>query len=36
MLLAGRSQVRFPLRSLDFSVDLILSAELWAWGRLSL
>jgi hypothetical protein len=30
MLLAGRSQVRFPMRSLDFSVDPILPAVLMA------
>jgi hypothetical protein len=26
MLQAGRSRVRFPMRSLDFSIDLILPA----------
>jgi hypothetical protein len=30
MLQAGRSRVRFPMRSLDLSVDLILPAALWA------
>jgi hypothetical protein len=36
MLQAGRSQVRFSINSLNFSVDLILPAALWPWSRLSL
>jgi hypothetical protein len=36
MLQAGRSRVRFQVRSLDFLIDLILPAALWPCGRLSL
>jgi hypothetical protein len=36
MLQAGRSPVRFSMRSLDFSFDLIFPAALWPWGLLSL
>jgi hypothetical protein len=36
MLQVGRSRVRFPMRSLDFSMDLILSPTLLSGCRLSL
>jgi hypothetical protein len=32
MLQGGKSQVRFPMRSLDFLIDLILPAAQWALG----
>jgi hypothetical protein len=36
MLQVGRSPVRFPMTSLNFSIHLILPASLWPWGRLGL
>jgi hypothetical protein len=32
VLETGRSRVRFPLTSLDISIDLTLPAALWPWG----
>ena len=32
-LQAGRSGVRFPMVSLEFFIDIKLSATLWPWGR---
>jgi hypothetical protein len=28
---AGRTQVRFPMVSLEFFIDIILLASLWSW-----
>jgi hypothetical protein len=36
MLQDESSRVRSPMRSLDFSVDLILPPAIWLWSRLSL
>jgi hypothetical protein len=36
MLQAARSRVRFPMRSLDFLIDVNLPAAPWPWGRLNL
>jgi hypothetical protein len=35
-LQTGRSRDRFPMVSLEFFIDIILSAALWLWGRLGL
>ena len=32
----GRSRVRFPIVSLEYSIDIILPAAQWLWSRLSL
>jgi hypothetical protein len=32
MIQTGVSRVRFPVRSLEFSIDVILQAALWPWG----
>jgi hypothetical protein len=32
MLQAGRSRIRITMRSLDFSINIILPAALWPWG----
>jgi hypothetical protein len=31
-----RTQVRFPMLSLEFFIDIILPTTLWPWGLLSL
>jgi hypothetical protein len=36
MLRTVRSRVWFPIKSFFFSIELILSAALWPWGRLSI
>jgi hypothetical protein len=36
LIQAGRSQVPFPMRPLNFPIDLILPAAQWPWDRLSL
>jgi len=30
-LQTGRSEIRFPMMSLKFFIDIILPAELWPW-----
>jgi hypothetical protein len=32
VLQAGRSRIRFPMKSLDFAIDLIVPAAIWPWG----
>jgi len=35
-LQVGRSRLRFPMVSFEFFIDIILQAELWPYGWLSL
>jgi hypothetical protein len=35
-LRVGRSQVRFPMVSLEFFIDIILPTSLWPWGWLNI
>jgi hypothetical protein len=35
MLQAWRSRIRFSMRSLNFSIELIIPVALWPWGSLS-
>ena len=35
-LQTGRSQVRFPMVSLEFFIDIILPATIWPWSRICL
>jgi hypothetical protein len=35
-LQAGKSRVRFPMVSVEFFIDIILSVALWPMGRLNL
>jgi hypothetical protein len=35
MLQAGKSQVPFPIKTLDFLIDIILPAALYSWSLLS-
>ena len=36
VLQVGRSRVPFSMVSLGFSIDIILPAAIWPWGRLNL
>jgi hypothetical protein len=32
LLQAGKSRFRFPMLSLEFFIDIMFPAALWAWG----